>query len=395
MVNLPEVNVPHYWYNNMMFNSREAALDAMLLNNDFNSTMEFRLGEYVYDKIDWTQRIEYSLSTLYKMRAQQIRDKYAYLIVNFSGGSDSTQMLYSFINNNIFIDEILMINYERIADGLSKDEYMKDKELQQLLEYKLAAKPILEYVKKVSPKTKISIVDASDFVVDQFTSLSKYHVVVGRDKDLESTSPRLFTARPQVYSYYTNLHILEKGKLDKSTCLVRGFEKPIMIINDLNEVITLFSDVVMVSRRTNQFSIEDFYWSPELPYITVKQSQLIKNELQTNKEFYERFYSSKQKIQAHTDVFTHSPAYMIERELSRIIYPDFNLRTFAAPKTIWIPGEVKALKKLGLTTHTNDVVKDNANYKLNYYKNIVNKKQFHETLYTKGYFVGMFRPKWS
>lgn len=394
MDHLPQIDIPHYWYNNMMFNSREDALNAMLANNDYNSTMEFRLGNHVYEKIDWTQKVEYDISTLYKMRAQQLRDMYKYLMISFSGGSDSTQMLYSFINNNIFIDEILMVNYEQLAEKVSMEEYVKDKELQQLLEYRLAAKPVIEYVKKVSPKTKITVIDTSSFVVDQFTDVSKHHVIFGKDKDIKNASPRLYVARPQVYSYYTNLHIIENCKLDKSTCLVRGFEKPIMLINELNEVITLFSDITMVSRRTDLFSLEDFYWSPHAPFITVKQSQLIKNELQTNKEFYEKFYSSKQKIQSHTDVFTYSPAYMIQRELSRIIYPDFNTRTFAASKTIQTPGEVKALKKLGFKIHTNEVIKDNANYMLKYYGNIVNKKQFNDTLYTKGYFVGMFRPKW-
>ena len=62
----------------------------------------------VYGKIDWTIPIHDSLENLYKKRAQQLRDQYDYLVLYFSGGADSLNILHSFINNNIFLDEIVM-----------------------------------------------------------------------------------------------------------------------------------------------------------------------------------------------------------------------------------------------------------------------------------------------
>jgi hypothetical protein len=50
--------------------------------------------------------INLNLLDLYKERAQQLRDSYDYLILAYSGGSDSDNMLKTFLYNNIKIDEI-------------------------------------------------------------------------------------------------------------------------------------------------------------------------------------------------------------------------------------------------------------------------------------------------
>ena len=47
-----------------------------------------------------------NLLELYKQRAQQLRDTYDYIIVAYSGGSDSDNMVQAFLRNNIKLDEI-------------------------------------------------------------------------------------------------------------------------------------------------------------------------------------------------------------------------------------------------------------------------------------------------
>ena len=227
--------------------------------------------------------------------------------------------------------------FEKLAESISAEEYLKDKELQQLLEYKLAARPVLEYVRQVSPNTKITIVDASDYTIEQYTSLSNYHNIVGKDKHLPALSQKLFMTKPFIYQYYTNLHVFSNVKLGRSVCLVRGFEKPILIVEKPNRVLALFSDIVMSGTNNlgnKEYAIENFYWSIDAPFITVKQCQLIKDKLETDKKFFMLYHSSKKKIEEHNDPFRNSPAFMIERELSSIIYPDFNIKTFAAAKIL-------------------------------------------------------------
>jgi hypothetical protein len=69
----------------------------------------FYFHENVYDKVDWSQEPIESLDELYKRRAEYIRDTNEYVMLCYSGGSDSTKVLESFYYNNIHIDEILVV----------------------------------------------------------------------------------------------------------------------------------------------------------------------------------------------------------------------------------------------------------------------------------------------
>lgn len=64
-----------------------------------------------FDTVTWKEPTE-SFKELCKQRAQQLRASYDYIILSFSGGSDSTTVLNAFLDNNIHIDEILMVTYD-------------------------------------------------------------------------------------------------------------------------------------------------------------------------------------------------------------------------------------------------------------------------------------------
>lgn len=55
---------------------------------------------------DFTQEPQVSYNELLKQRALQLRDKYKFIKLYFSGGQDSMTMLNAFIDNNIFVDQI-------------------------------------------------------------------------------------------------------------------------------------------------------------------------------------------------------------------------------------------------------------------------------------------------
>lgn len=76
---------------------------------------------YFYDKefinVDWTIEPTKTLPELYKDRAISIRNRYDYLVLAYSGGIDSTNILETFYHNNIPIDEIVTVG------ALSQDSY--------------------------------------------------------------------------------------------------------------------------------------------------------------------------------------------------------------------------------------------------------------------------------
>ncbi len=84
--------------------------DALNLASKNNKEVYWNFNDEVYSSYNWSLPIETSLPELYKQRAQQLRDKYDYLSLFFSGGADSTNVLHSFIDNDIFLDEIIKFN---------------------------------------------------------------------------------------------------------------------------------------------------------------------------------------------------------------------------------------------------------------------------------------------
>ena len=73
------------WYvnNNFFLNKWEA------IEKHGSKNISFYFYEDIFDKYDWTKPIDSSLNDLYWLRAQQLRDSY--------------------VNNNIFIDEIVTV----------------------------------------------------------------------------------------------------------------------------------------------------------------------------------------------------------------------------------------------------------------------------------------------
>lgn len=73
--------------------------------------IDWHFNDLEFSAYDWTQEPTQSLPQLYAQRAQQIRDTYDYVVLFYSGGSDSTNMLDAFVNNGIAIDEIVTLGY--------------------------------------------------------------------------------------------------------------------------------------------------------------------------------------------------------------------------------------------------------------------------------------------
>lgn len=386
----------YYYYNNQSFLTRESAFEAMLINKDYNSSLEFHFYENVFRNLEWTINPNVSIDTLYKMRAQQLRDKYKYLILAFSGGSDSTQILKTCLKHNIFIDEVQITHHSSLINKVDRNLMMTDSELSQFLEYDYAVKPLLKYISEKSPNTKITSLDASDFTVEQYQKQKFKHI--NSDDDVPNNTQKLYSFMPKTTLYYLNYYNMRINNPPSESCLIRGFEKPIINVTEDRSLVFLFNDMILHSfskKIFDNFAIENFYWSPDAPLIPIKQAHLIKEFMEINKILYALVYDSVRKIQKHQDDRSYSPAIMIERAYSKIIYPDFDSKTFAAFKPIKIPPEFKLLKELSITHHTQEFLKELGQEKENKFSKINNKKQFRSILFTKPYYIGKINPRWN
>ena len=100
-----------YYVKNLAFDSK---VDALIYAStcDKTTTVEWSFYDEVFSQIDWKVPVNETISDLYKERAMQLREKYDHLSLSYSGGADSTNILQTFIKNNIRLDEIVMFNPE-------------------------------------------------------------------------------------------------------------------------------------------------------------------------------------------------------------------------------------------------------------------------------------------
>jgi len=384
-----------YVYDDKRFFTREDAFDYALIRQDYDVKLKYYYNNDVFEKCDWMAEPDFDIGLLYKIRAQQIRDKYKYVVLAFSGGSDSTQVLWSFLKNNIFIDEIQVANLHKMTKNLDRADMLRDNEFQILLEYELAALPMLKKVLELSPKTKITIVDASDLLHDQL-STGKY-TIIGNNGRIKHQYPRISSSMGpnnqwwQLF-YTTNY---ERSKDKNSMCIVRGMEKPALHIKN-NSLFFHFTDQTMVTTASLNlrefaatYTTEDFFWSRDMPLIPIKQSHIIKKRLETDRKYYEFFTQSREELKNHNSVKPiHSSAIMLERSFSSMIYPDWNPQTYAGPKPTIKNPEFKLYETVVGTHTTEGFLKEYRESKEKRFEKINKKYQFYSMLRSQPYLIG-------
>jgi hypothetical protein len=264
----------------------------------------------VYGKIDWTIPIHDSLENLYKKRAQQLRDQYDYLVLYFSGGADSLNILHSFINNDIFLDEIVM-QVPEPAMSTFNEEDKSNKNLYSEIKYQ--ATPVLNNV-KLNPNTKIRYQDISKPFFD----------LVSNDNWFD-TMPLGTNISPagiaRQISQVKEPHILELCSKGKKAVQILGVDKPQVVFKDdayyvyFSDLNAMHSPPVDFTQReifNDLYTTEFFYWSRDLPEIVVKQAQIIKAYCETDINAREIIMSSMKKHVQHLKPLLHSLIYSKE-----------------------------------------------------------------------------------
>jgi hypothetical protein len=79
---------------------------AVMASKQTGHFPEWNFNDEVFGQQDWTVEPTENLWEIYRQRAQQLRDNYDYIILLYSGGSDSQNILQSFLFNNITLDEV-------------------------------------------------------------------------------------------------------------------------------------------------------------------------------------------------------------------------------------------------------------------------------------------------
>ena len=261
-------------------------LSAVLVAQEKNLPISWNFFDKEFSAIDWSIEPELSLDQLYRTRAQQIRDRYDYLVVYCSGGADSTNVVHSFLDNHIPIDEIISL---APLSGLRDWSFNRDNlgVENTVSEVKYALMPFLNKIAQKYPKIRITVNDYFDQKKhdNHITNLGSGNIVTPLTNQ--------FT---EVFKFSHILKLLDQGK---RVGLVYGSDKPIVKIGKQGNLYLNFTDSAVnyldfpQHRRLSNLEPVLFYWSADLPELIVKQAhEIVKNLcLPHNRKFINLFRS--------------------------------------------------------------------------------------------------------
>jgi hypothetical protein len=272
-----------------------------------------------FSKINTCVEPATDLRILYKLRAQQLRDRYDYIRLEFSGGSDSTTVLLSFINNKIHLDEIVF-RYPAQGDRNLEADAKNTKAENTLSEWEFAAKPMLQKIAVEHPEIKITLHDFSDNIL-KYKSDESW---IERSKDY---------LHPEHTFKHDPMGLVDHQKLadtGKQICVLYGIDKPKLCIKD-GRWWLYFMDMhanhapTYLGPYTN-INTEYFYWQPDLPEIIIKQAHTIRNWFMTPHAKHLQFL-----LRWPNHSMSQRQAY--EQLAKPLIYPDYDPQTWQAAKS--------------------------------------------------------------
>lgn len=298
----------YYTCDNLDFESK---ILASFHSKKTGKPIDWIFNDQEFKLYNWKIEPEASLDTLYDLRARDLREKYDYLIISYSGGGDSHQMLMSFIRQNLFIDEILVNTLEKGWKNFTSIDKTNISCFNSGAEHYLQTLPRLKEVEKLIPKTKITICDLTDSVHDSFLNVGDASWVFEKKEALNPIGITRFN-----YIYFREIR--KRFDREKKIGLVLGVEKPKTLIYE-DKFLFRFNDrsanMVSISDHLKDYDnsvLEYFYWSPDAVPMLIKQGHVIKKWLENNPQ-YRKYWT------IGTDYKTIRTYH--ERLLRSVVYP--------------------------------------------------------------------------
>lgn len=241
-------------------------LDAIIESTATNTKIDYHFFDRVWESFDRSTIGNHNLQQLYKIRAQQLRDKYDYLILYFSGGADSYNVLRSFIDNGIHLDEVCVKWCNNIFDANTKIYTPNNLDMNStnyLSEWDYAIAPVLNHLRQYYPHIHIQIEDwmpdvNKKLTYDDFLSMNHWY-------DYEVPWYNVFSRNEE--------RLVSEGK---KVAAIYGVDKPNTVFDD-DHGYMFFTDQAITMANINPLNpngIELFYWTPDLPALAYEMAMV-------------------------------------------------------------------------------------------------------------------------
>lgn len=266
-----KTDLGHYKVNGQLYSNKILAIvEAQKTKAD----IEWYFYDDIFGKYNWTVEPTTSLKEFYRMRAKQIREEYDYVILFCSGGSDSTNMVKAFLENDIHVDEVIA---QAPMSGLSNWDFNDtDRSVENTVsETKYAQLPLMHEISVKYPKVKTTLVDSFPDMINP------------------RTDDWIFDCQGDIINSWTHTHgrldkfphLVEMAENGKKIATVMGIDKPVLLFKPDGSIISMFTDIPInlpkPPFRTPYPNVDRklFYWSHEMPEMVIKQCHVIAREL--------------------------------------------------------------------------------------------------------------------
>lgn len=287
----------------------------------YDSVWDTALATYIHNP-------NVNLEEMYKIRALQIRDSYDYLILNFSGGADSTTILETFIKNNIKLDEVYVRWSKRMIDSdLYTPNYFDTSATNMKSEWDFSIKPKLEWLRNNHPEIKIVIDDWVDDIKN-----------IPINEDLLFKQNHNFGLINFAFSEIVSENGISNENKGKRVANIFGIDKPTVFYHpDTDTFKTCFQDFVIMPagnqhshNKIDTTSRVNFYYSPEYPALTLARAYAVAKYVRDNPKYkpmidarIRRLISQKQKVDLSNK---------FSKIIDTVCYPNWNIKTFQVDK---------------------------------------------------------------
>lgn len=268
----------HYCVGDKTFTSKNLAYVESLRTNQ---KLIFFYNDNVFSKYDWTVEPEpqVSINEFYRRRAQQLRDSYDYIVLQYSGGPDSQNVLDTFLNYGIKLDEIVNFNSYQSTQKIIGTTHNAD--------YVYNVKPNIDsIINNFGNTIKVSIIDEVEMskkVWSEYSNQDYFELLFS-----SGTFPSVWMMRGIWVKHVK--HIWDKILNGKKVCVILGTDKTNLRLHKpgegvLNKYFTDFNDILSCDASTLMENdttlnghniVELFYHTPKFPELTIKQAHTLK-----------------------------------------------------------------------------------------------------------------------
>jgi hypothetical protein len=243
-------------------------LEAIYTADKLNLPPKWHFNDAEFAAHNWTVEPEQTLSELYRQRAEQLRDKYDYLVLWYSGGADSANILDTFVNNGIKLDECAsIVNYAATGD---KNDWLNG-------EIYNVAVPTVEAI----PGLRHRLVDIAQFTVDCFNDKSMEDWTYSLNTFL---NPNSMVKQDLKFRVPEWVKLMDEGK---KVGFIYGVDKP-RVFWTAKGYCLHFADAIdnaVGNRIQTQNDPRDhnelFYLDPDCATMLIKQAHVVKNFMKT------------------------------------------------------------------------------------------------------------------